>query len=122
MPFAVSDRADDWRKLTVCDDDMWPNFARSHSMIFCGLLETHGPPPLGGAGVGGAGAGAAGVRNDCVVLHPLVVSPSLARERQKSVALFGSGVLLNVVEPPLSLTMPAVNSLENAWSLATWNS
>src|SRR6476659_1092806 len=34
MPLAVSERADDCRKVTVCDDDMWPNFARSHSMIF----------------------------------------------------------------------------------------
>jgi hypothetical protein len=100
---------------------MWPNFARSHSMIFCGLLDTHGPP-VGGVGVGGVGAGAAGVRNDCVVLHPLVVSPSPARERQKSVALLGSGVLLKVVLPGPSFTMPAVTSFENAWSLATWNS
>ena len=42
MRLAVSDRADDWRKLTVCDDDMWPNFARSHWMIASGLLDTHG--------------------------------------------------------------------------------
>src|SRR5689334_4891833 len=38
------------------------------------------PPPGGGFGGGG---GAAGVRNDCVTLHPLDVSLSDARTRQK---------------------------------------
>src|SRR5215510_9151752 len=44
MPFLVSDRAVFCRNVTVCDDDMWPNFARSHSTIACGLLELHGAP------------------------------------------------------------------------------
>jgi hypothetical protein len=57
-----------------------------------------------------------------VTLHALEVSPSLARTRQKMVALGVSGELLNVVWPGPSPTMPAATSFENAWSVASWNS
>src|SRR5688500_13800068 len=81
------------------------------------LPRAHDPPPPGGVGVGGAGgagAGGAGVRNDCVTLHPLVVSPSLARARQYAVTPCVSGELLNVVWPDPPETMPAAISLLNA--------
>src|SRR5262245_8975745 len=122
MPFLVSDRAVFCRNVTVCDDDMWPNFARSHSTIACGLLELHGAPGFGEGFGDGPGAGAAGVRNVCVMLQPLAVSPSLARTRQKSDEPFGRGELLKVVWPAPSFTMPAALSCVNAWSVAIWNS
>src|SRR4051812_9019097 len=65
-------------------------FAEMQLIIAGPLLEAQEPPPPPGAGEGlglGEGAGAAGVLNACVALHALVVSPSVARERQNSVAL-----------------------------------
>jgi hypothetical protein len=52
-----------------------------HTMIWGPLGSAHEPPPPPGGG-GGGGGGAAGVLKTCVKLPGLVVSPSLARERQ----------------------------------------
>src|SRR6188768_2422149 len=103
MPLALSDLAVETRKLTIWLEFMCPYLARSHSTIFCGLPETHGPPllpPLVGIGLdGGVGGFGAGVRNTRVELQPLELSPSLARTRQKWSVPSASWELLKVVSP-----------------------
>ena len=83
MPLALSERAMARMRAAIWLCDMCPYFARSHSTIFCGLLDTHGPPGAGpGAGGGGGGATGSGVRNVWAAAHAPVVSRSLPRTRQ----------------------------------------
>ena len=84
-------------------------------MIVVPFDDAHEPPPPPGDGDGdGLGAGAAGVRNTCVAVHGLVVSPSLARARQNMVAALVNGDGVNLVCPAPSPTIPAATRRVNA--------
>src|SRR5687767_14251511 len=86
MPLRLSDCTTATTKLYMSPCDMCPAYlARSHWTIASALLELQGPPGAGPGAGPGPGAGAAAVRNELIADHPVVVSPSLARERQKYV-------------------------------------
>ena len=114
-------RATAFSKSTVWLGDMCPYLLRSHCTMASAELATQGAPGFG-TGDGGGGAGAAGVLNTCVVAQALVVSPSLARTRQKCVLFAVSAGAVYVVCPGVSATMPCATTCVNAWSSATWNS
>ena len=79
--------------------------------------------PEGDKGAQGDGAGAAGVRKTSNADHALVVSPSVARTRQKCCVDAGRSLPgVNPVMSPPSSTTPEAAMAPNATSAATWNS
>src|SRR5215471_457440 len=90
-------------------------FAWMHAMI-CGPVGRAQLPPLPGGGFCGGGCvggGAAGVRNVWTPLQPLVVSPSLARTRQKKDELAARFAAVNDVCPEPSPTTVAATRWPN---------